>query len=94
MSAAPPGTTVITAPGPDGTGPTVTLHYDPDTGEFNQPWAITVDGATANVWLHMTVSPDPVLFTCIPGAHITAAMLADTDIRNIADIYALTVTAA
>lgn len=94
MPAAAPGTTVIAVPGPDGANIVVTLNHNPDTGEFNQPWAITVDGAPANIHLHATGSAHPTLFTCIPGAHITAGMLADAGIRIAADIHAVTVTAA
>lgn len=93
MAAAPDGTTVITVPHTDGTVTTVTLRHDPDTGEFAQPWAITVDGAAADIQLHTAADSDAALFTCAPGAHITAAMLADAGIRTAADIHALTVTA-
>lgn len=93
MSAAPAGTTIITSPGPDGTGPTVTLHADPDTGVLGSPFAITVDDGTADIVIRRTDGVETA-WACLPGAHITAAMLADVGIRTAADIHTLTVTAA
>lgn len=93
MSAAPAGTTVITAPRPDGTGPTVTLHCDPDTGVLAEPFAVTIEGGAANIAIRHANGAE-TSWTCISGAHITAAMLAGESIRTAADIHTLTVTAA
>lgn len=94
MAAAAPGITVVTVPRANGTIGTVTLHADPASGVFDEPWAITVDGTTVDIDIHAAADTATALFTCLPGAHITAAMLADAGIHNAADIHALIVTAA
>lgn len=95
MPAAEPGTVVVTVPGFDDTAVTVTMHHNPDTGVFDEPWAITVDGAPARIDLRTGPEAEPATFMCIPGAHITPQMLDEhAGIRNVADIHALTVTAA
>lgn len=94
MAAAEPGTTIVAVPHADGTTGTVTLRAEADTGAFSEPWAITVDGTAVDIRIHTADDTPPVLFTCIPGAHITPAMLAAAGIHNATDIHTLTVTVA
>jgi len=48
MTAAPPGTEILSISRPDGSAITATVHYDPDTRAWADP-AVTVDGAGSAV---------------------------------------------
>lgn len=94
MAAAPPGTVVITVPHPNGAGITAVLRYDPATGAFAEPFAITVEGASAHIDVEAEPDGRTIKFTCVAGAHITAAMLAAGGVTGAAQIRAITVMAA
>jgi hypothetical protein len=93
MGAAPDGTTIITVPNADGTGPTVTVLHDPVTGTLAEPVAITVEHATAHIGIRHA-DGTTTRWSCLPGAHITAAALAENaGITSIDHIDAVTVSA-
>lgn len=94
MAAAPPGTVVVAVPHPNGAHITATLRYDPDSGTFAEPFAITVEGASARIDVETEPDGRTLGFTCVDGAHITASMLADNGITSATQIQAIIVMAA
>lgn len=89
MPAAPPGTITLTSPDPSGGTYTLVIHYDPATGNFNDP-AITTSGSTATGDLSITLTAGGTVDLSIPGGDtVTAATLAGDGITNWAQIQGL-----